>query len=252
MAAPARAQSGPAASPFKYAVFGVERVVLEAHVRIEAGDVGANLGTVRLGPGTRVAGSAAAYSVRVAPGVVARRLFCLFLDGPSKSFCRDVTIPLVTEALPLVQVLPGASEVRVPARGFTAPLEPGAYGTVQVAAHGNLLFKGGRYDVRAMRLGPHARVLCQTECDLAVGGRIRLGADAAVRAAETAHPATLHVEVVGGSHGPAFRAGPGSAFSGVVYAPTSDVILGAGGRYQGSFIGRRVLVRPGAHVRFGT
>jgi hypothetical protein len=54
--------------------------------------------------------------------------------------------------LPLVQVLPGAAEVRVPPGGRAAPLAAGAYARVRVGARGVLVLAGGDYAFRRITL----------------------------------------------------------------------------------------------------
>src|SRR5262249_59485916 len=77
----AGAQSAPPTSPFQYVVFGMERVTIGSHARVEAGEVGTNLGVLSLGAGARILGGASAFEIHVRPGAGARRLNCLFIQG---------------------------------------------------------------------------------------------------------------------------------------------------------------------------
>lgn len=243
------AQSAPPSSPFDYVVFGMDSVTLGPHVRVEAGEVGANLGILSLGAGSRVIGGASAFEIRVRPGARARRINCLFIHG-SKEFCRNVDIPLSSEALPLVQPIPGVLEIRVPRGTFSIPVDAGHYGRIRVERHATLLLEGGSYDARQLILEPNARLSCQTDCQISLSERVRLGARSAVRTANVDPTPVLQINVLGGQRGVPFATGARSRVSGIVYAPTGTVRLGPGGRYQGTFIGRDVVVRSGARLRF--
>jgi len=227
----------------------MERVSIGAHARVEAGEVGANLGILSLGAGARIVGGASAFEIHLRPGAGARRLNCLFIQG-FKGFCRNVTIPLSSETLPLVQAIPGVTEVLVPGGRFSLPVAPASYGRIRVQRKGTLLLSGGAYTARQLLLAPSARLLCQSDCEISVSDRVRLGAGAAVRAANVDPVATLRINVLGPKSAAAVVTGTHSAVSGIVYAPTGAVTLGAAGRYIGTFIGRTVAVRPHAHLRF--
>src|SRR5579885_426021 len=116
-AARLRAQSAPSGSPFDYALFGLSQTRLGPGEEVFSGDVRANVGTVTIGAGARVGGNVAAFSIRLAQGArVARRLFCLFLDGATSTQCRAaVTVPLVA---------PAAAFTWVGTRGCSSPVAP--------------------------------------------------------------------------------------------------------------------------------
>src|SRR5579875_2908965 len=156
-----RAQGAPSGSPFDYALFGLTQTRLGPGVEVFSGDIGANVGTVTIGAGARVA----------------RRLFCLFLDGTTSTQCRAaVTVPLVAPAaLPPVTAAPGRIAVRVAAGRIAGPLGPGAYGRVHLGGHAGLLLTGGTYALRALRLGRHAELVCAAACRIAVLDPVRLG-----------------------------------------------------------------------------
>ncbi len=250
-AARLRAQSAPSGSPFDYALFGLSQTRLGPGVEVFSGDVGANVGTVTIGAGARVGGNVAAFSIRLAQGArVARRLFCLFLDGATSTQCRAaVTVPLVAPAaLPPVTAAPGRTAVRVAAGRIAGPLGPGAYGRVHLGGHAGLLLAGGTYALRALRLGRHAELVCATACRLAVLDPVRLGARAQLSPAPGLPDTALEIDVAAGGSAPAFRTGPGATVTGIVYAPAGGLVLGGQGRYEGSFVGATVRVGADAQV----
>jgi hypothetical protein len=250
-AARLRAQGAPSGSPFDYALFGLTQTRLGPGVEVFSGDVGANVGTVTIGAGARVGGNVAAFSIRLAQGArVARRLFCLFLDGTTSTQCRAaVTVPLVASAaLPPVTAAPGRTAVRVAAGRIAGPLGPGAYGRVHLGGHAGLLLAGGTYALRALRLGRHAELVCAAACRLEVLDPVRLGARAQLSPAPGLADTTLEIDVAAGGPGPAFRTGPGATVTGIVYAPAGGLVLGGQGRYEGSFVGATVRVGADAQV----
>jgi hypothetical protein len=245
-AAATAAQAPP--TPGAYAILGLEDVALGPGVRIEQGDVGANRGEATIGAGARIAGSVAADTIRVHGGARVADLFCRLVIGPERFGCGALASPVVDVAsLPLVQVVPGAADVRVPAHGSTAPLAAGAYAAVRVAARGRLLLAGGDYAVRSITLARRARLLCASACRIAVEGRLVLQGRAILAAAAPldAHAVRIDVERGGAD---AVVTGPGAIVAGSIYAPAGDVVLGSGGRYTGGFVGRSVAVRAGARV----
>ncbi len=245
------AQSAPSGSPFDYALFGLSQTRLGPGVEVFSGDVGANVGTVTIGAGARVGGNVAAFSIRLAQGArVARRLFCLFLDGATSTQCRAaVTVPLVAPAaLPPVTAAPGRTAVRVAAGRIAGPLGPGAYGRVHLGGHAGLLLAGGTYALRALRLGRHAELVCATACRLAVLDPVRLGARAQLSPAPGLPDTALEIDVAAGGSAPVFRTGPGATVTGIVYAPAGGLVLGGQGRYEGSFVGATVRVGADAQV----
>jgi hypothetical protein len=149
--------------------------------------------------------------------------------------------------LSLVQVVPGAAEVRVPPRAASAPLEPGAYGAVRVGARGRLLLAGGGYALRSIAIGPRGRILCAAPCRLAVQERVVLASGARLGVATPLDANGLRIDVEGG-RGAAATTGARAVVVGRLYAPGGDVVLGGGGRYTGGIVGRRVEVGPGARI----
>jgi hypothetical protein len=246
-----RAQVAPASAPFDYAIFGLKQVRLGPGVEVFSGDVGANVGTLFIGPGARVGGNVAAFSIRLAKGArVARRVFCLFLDGTTSVQCRGpVSVPLVpAAALPPVVAAPGRTPVRVAAERIAGPMAAGAYGRVRLGAHAGLLLSGGTYTLRALRLGPHAELVCAAACRIEVLDTVRLSASAQVGPAPGLADTAVEIDIAAGGPVPALRTGPGTAVTGIVYAPAGAVVLGGKGRYEGSFVGATVRVGADAQV----
>jgi len=232
-----------------YAVLGLEDVSLQGRVRVSGGDVGANRGTVTLGAGSRVDGTVAADTIRVRRGARAGDFFCRLMEGSTAIPCGTLTLPVVDVAtLSLVQVVPGAAEVRVPARAVTAPLDPGAYGAVKIGPRGRLLLAGGSYAVRSIAIAPKGRLLCAAPCRLAVQERVTLSPGARLGVVTPLDAHALRIDVEAGGHGAAVTTGAHSALTGTVYAPSGDVVLGGAGRYEGTFIGRSVKVGAGARI----
>jgi len=65
-------------------------------------------------------------------------------------------------------------------------------------------------------------------------------------------PQSVRIDVAGGTNPPAFKGKPRSAVTGTIYAPAGSVRLGKLGSYRGAFVGRDVVVGPGAQVRVGS
>jgi len=228
--------------PGAYAILGLERVTVRAGARIESGAVGAYRGEVRLGPGVRVDGTVAADTIRVAPGARVADLFCRLIVGPERFSCGALSVPVVDlSALPIVQVLAGAADLRVPAAARTAPLAAGAYGAVRVGTRGRLLLAGGDYAVRSVTVATRGRLLCAAPCRVQVEGRIVLRGRALVGPAGPVDGVRLSVE------GDAVVTGPRAIVAGSVYAPGGEIRLGSRGRSTGSLVGRSVVV--GTHAR---
>ena len=248
----ARAVNGPSTTPAGYAVLGLEDVTLREGVRVEAGDVGANVGTVILGRGVMVAGSVAADTIRLVRSARAGQLFCVVIEGPRKFSCQTVSVPIIDPAnLGLVQVLPGAANIDLRPRQRTAPLPAGSYGTVRVGARAFLVLAGGTYTFESIRLRTRSRLLCAADCRLGVEGRVRLGRAAHVGTTTSEGTVSVRIEVQAHGHEPAVVAGPGSTIDAGVYAPAGGVVLGTAGQFTGSFIGRTVTVGPHAQVSTG-
>jgi hypothetical protein len=246
---PAPAEGGPPDDLASYAVFGLEEVRLDAHVALVGGDVGANRGTVRLGARTTVLETAAADTIALARGTRVGRLFCHTLTGPASSPCEPFVGPVIdSNRLPLVQVFPGAADVLVPPRANAVLLPEGAYGLVTVGSLGHLLLDGGNYSMRSLVVRRRASVLCLRRCRLSVQKNVALRARAVLGVVAGLGPEVVRVEVESVDARRAFHARQRSAVAGTVYAPYGDVLLGRRGRYTGTFLGRRVLVRERARL----
>jgi hypothetical protein len=236
-------------APGAYALLGLEDVSLGARARVASGDVGANRGSVALGAGVRVAGAVAADTIRIRRGARAGELFCRLIQGTPDFPCGPLAAPIVDVAtLSLVQVVPGAAEVRVPARAAMAPLAPGAYAAVKVGSRGRLLLAGGNYAFRSIGIAPRGRLLCATPCRLAVQERVVLASGARLGVAAPLDARALRVDVEASGHGAAVTTRPRATVTGSVYVPAGTIVLGGAGRYEGAFIGRSVQVGAGARV----
>jgi hypothetical protein len=232
-----------------YTVLGLEEVRIQERVRLEPGHVGANRGTLHLGARVQIAGSAAADTIRARAGVEAERFFCRLASGPAALTCEPLSIPVVDAAtLPLVQVIPGAAEVRVPAGANATPLAPGDYGVTRVGARGRLTLAGGEYALRSLTIGPRGRLLCAAPCRVRVLERVvvRRRALIAATAPYEARDVDIEIEATAEDH-PVFAA-RSSSVAAEVYAPNGDIALGADGTYEGRFVGRRVRVGARARV----
>jgi hypothetical protein len=233
-----------------YAVLGLEQVTLHERSRIEAGNVGVNRGTARLGRRVRVAGTVAADIIDLRPDVVAGSLFCRILEGTPGASCAAFTAPLVgSDQLQFVNVVPGGADVSVPARASTAPLQPGSYGAVTTGPRSLLLLAGRNYAFRSIALAPHSHLLCAGRCRIQVEERVTVGRRASIGPAVSLTAEDVRVDVEGSGMRPAFTAATRSVVTGTVYSPSGAVVLGRRGRYEGAFVGRTVTVGAAAQVR---
>ncbi len=231
-----------------YAVLGFESVDVRAGVHVASGDVAANRGTVTLGPGARVDGTVAASTVQLARTARVGGLFCDLVEGRVDATCGNVATPVVTATLPLVQVVAGSDAVAVPARAATAPLLPGAYADVTVGAGARLYLAGGHYAVRSLRVRTAGRLLCLAPCAISVREQVRIGRRARLAAGSPADGRLLRIDVETGGPTAAFKAAPGAHVAATVYAPNGSVVLGAGGKFTGAFVGRTMVIRSGAQL----
>jgi hypothetical protein len=245
----ARAVNGPSTTPEGYAVLGLEDATLAQGVQVTAGDVGANLGTVTLRTGVNVTGAVAADTVRISRGARVGGLFCTIIDGPRKFSCAGVPVPVVDPSnFPLVQVLPGAADVRLRPRQRRAALGAGNYGAVRLGTRAALTLAGGTYSFESMKLHHRSLLLCAANCEIGVQDRVVLAGGVHVGGTAADGSIVVRIEVQGGRPHTSFLAGAGSAVEATVYAPAGTVSLGSGGRFTGSFIGRSVTVGSRAHV----
>jgi len=241
----AAAAQQPAPTPGAYAVLGLDDVTVAAGARVASGSVGANRGTVRLGQAARIDASVVADTIRVTAGARAGSMFCRLVVGPARFGCAALSAPIVdVSELSIVQVIPGAAEVRVPARAETAPLLAGAYGDVRVGARGRLLLAGGDYAVRAITIAAGGRLLCAAACRIAVEDRVLLRGRALLGAAAPLDANAVEVSV----ERDGIVAGPAAVIAGSLYAPEADVRLGRSVRFTGRIVGRNVILGTGARV----
>ena len=246
VSAPAAAQT-PA--PASYAILGLDDATLRANVHVEGGDVGANRGEVTLGPGSQVDGKVLAETIRVRGRARAGSLICQLLVGTRRLDCETLATPVVDLAsLEIIQVLPGAADVIVPANANAAPLAPGSYGDVRVGRRGRLLLGGGVYSVRSITIGPRGRILCTGACRISVQENVRLKAHAVIGAVAPLDATGVRVDIEGSGRGKTFTSGARAEVDATIYAPDGDVVLGKNGRYTGAFVGSTVRVGAGSRV----
>jgi hypothetical protein len=186
---------------------------------------------------------------RARAGAQADGFFCHLALGPGAVTCEPLSEPVVDVAtLPLVQVIPGAAEVRVPAGGNATPLDPGDYGTARIGARGRLTLAGGDYALRSLLIGPRGRLLCAAPCRVSVLERVIVRQRALIAATAPYGARDVAIEIEAGGDVPVFAARAPSSVAADVYAPNGDIVLGADGTYEGRFVGRRVRVGARARV----
>jgi len=232
-------------SAFGYAVFGLEEVTIGGGAVVTGNPVGVNVGTLTVRPHARLAAAAAAQ-IAVGGGVRIGKAYCQSIDGHTSVQCLAVALPLVDPGtLGLVQVLPGAASVDAKRGDTLAPLPPGSYGDATLGGGARLTLTGGVYQFRSLALKPHARLLCQADCTVAVRDAVT------VRGGATLGPATKggagRVALNLQATGRALDLGPHARLTGVAYAPSGAIRVGGGGRIDGSLVARAIELRP--HVR---
>jgi len=248
-ARPSAAQQPPALSD--YSVLGLESVTLRPTARVISGAVGAVDGTVTLRRDTRVAGTVVAGTVELAPESRVGRTFCGIVIGRQPlPACNTPPSPIIDPALlPLVSVVPGGTDLIVPARTGIAPVPPGSFDEVFVGRGSLLTLSGGAYSVRTIRVAAGGQLVCSEACRIGVAETIRLGPGAELGARGGLGPQNVRIDVAGGAEPPAFKGRARSAVTGTIYAPAGLVRLGRLGTYRGAFVGTDVIVGGGAQVR---
>jgi hypothetical protein len=235
--------------PASYAILGLDDVVLRPGVRIEGGDVGANRGAVKLFAGARVDGKVLADEIVVHGRPRVGSLVCRLLVGPRRLDCDPLATPVVDlRSLEIIQVVPGAAQVVVPANANAAPLAPGSYGDVRVGRRGRLLLAGGVYAVRSIRIGPRGRILCTGACRVSVQENVRIRPGGIIGAVAPLDAHAVRLDVEGSGRGPSFVSGASTDVNATVYAPDGIVVLGPNGRYSGAFVGETVRVGSRSRV----
>jgi len=247
-----------------YAILGQQRTALRAGVRVGSGAVGTVTGTLVLGNQVQVNGTVAADIVRLGPGASASRFFCRFVilsrgggvvggpvvGGGTLPACRAFTLPLVDPTLLApVAVVPGTTDLRVPALFGSAPMPAATYRDVVVGRGALLQLAGGSYAARSIRVAPTGRLVCVDSCRIGVLERVVLGPRAELGAGTPLRANQVRVDVAASSGQRAFRAGARAATAATIFAPSGTVVLGARGTYRGAFVGRTVTVGPKATAR---
>jgi hypothetical protein len=233
----ARAQETPPADPSAWAVLGRDAVTFGPRSRI-TGPAGVTGGELRLKHAARVSGAAAGESVRLAGAAKVGGLFCILVVGGNAA-CNPPPDPLVDDALlPVVQATPGGQDIDVPRRARRLEVVPGRYRDVTVGGGSELRLAAGVFDVRSVKLGPGARLLCLGNCEVEVRRGFQLGAGARVEAAPGV-AATITLRVQGDNAG-LVKLGARTRLTADVYAPTAEVRIGARTRITGRVVGETV------------
>jgi hypothetical protein len=203
-----------------------------------------------LGRGARVSGMVAGDTIRLAPAVRTGALQCVVLERTNGKSCGAVTLPLVDgTTLPIVQVLSGAEDVRLPARSVRNALPAGRYRRVRIGTKSRITLAGGAYGLRALVLNKGAQLLCEAPCTIDVEDGVSLGRDARLSAAAPLDATAVRVNVdFRGRSRAAFKSAARSVVDATVYAPDGIIRLGTNGRFTGAFVGRAVEVRQRANV----
>jgi len=246
---PAQTATPPELS--RYAILGIAAVTVRAESRVTFGAVGSIEGTLRIGRAARVANIAAAPSVRVGVASHTGTLFCHLVTGPPPlPSCSAFVDPLVDPTLLTpVAVVPGTSDLRLPAHTGTAPIPAASFGDVRVGVGSVLQLAGGTYAARSLRVGRGARLVCASECRIGVLGSVAVGRAATLGAASPSRASSVRLDIAATDGLPAFVARRRSHVSATIFVPTGDVVLGAHGSHRGAFVGRTVVVGPGTTVR---
>jgi hypothetical protein len=236
----------------QYVLLGLEGVTVRAKVRVSAGAVGTVNGSMQLGRSVQVTNAVAAPMVRLGRATRTGRLFCHFVTGPPLlPVCNSFTDPLVDPALLTpVAVEPGEADLGVPPRTGTSPVAAGSFGDVRVGAGSVLQLAGGDYSMRSLRIGPRARVLCNSACRIGVLEvvRLRRGAELGAGVRASANLARIDIALADATR-PAFVARARATLSGTVFAPGGNVVLGPLGDYRGAVVGRTIVVGPRVTLR---
>jgi hypothetical protein len=237
-----------------YSVLGLESVLMKPAARGVSGAVGAVDGTVTLKHDARVAGTVVAGTLELARDTRIGRTFCGIVIGPPPlPACVTPPNPVVDPTLlPPVSVVPGGADLVVPTRTGIAPVPPGTFDEIRVGKGSILTLSGGEYAARSITLAAEAQLLCNEACHIGVAETVKLGPRAELGARGGLSPQSVRIDVAGATKPPAFKAKPRSAVTGTIYAPAGAVRLGKLGSYRGAFVGRDVVVGPGAQVRVGS
>jgi len=250
VAAHAAGAGGLPARAFDYALFGFDDVTLGSGAQVDAGDVGCNLplGRVWLQQRARVAGAVAGDTVRLGRNARAGGVWCRVLEGATSPACGAVTLPLLAD-LPLVQVVPGGVDVKLPRKSLQSGLPSGAYRRIVVGSRSRLSLAGGTYAVSSLEVRRNGQLLCESPCVINVDDHVRLEQSTRLAGVAPLDATAVQVNVEGGFiHRAAFRADQRSVVEGSVYAPEGLIRLGVNGRFRGAFVGKSIEVLQRAHV----
>jgi hypothetical protein len=252
----------PSPCPLSYALFGLKSIRIShlAHVeaRADAGlplatQIGVNQGTIDVARGAVVRGVLASRTIRLQDEQVdlgAIELFCAKRGTPGRFFrCSPLSPPLVAGSLlPQVAVFAGKGLVRPAILAPGKDLPAGRYGRLLVPTGKTMRLGGGTYAFSSVTVGEGATLECVTDCTIAVRFRVSLRPAAQIRSSQqTGGVATVRL-LVQSDRGTTFVTRTAAKITGIVYAPSATVRLGAFGTYIGSFIGRHITIGENATV----
>jgi hypothetical protein len=246
-----RAQgAGVPASPFGFAVFGLDDVQVRDGARPIDGPVGSNNATATIGTNVRVTGAIVGRTIRLRRRAMPSELYCLLLQSDRSGLaCQAVGLPVFDGSLlPGVQVNPGRMGISIPKNGTTAPIPAGDYGRVKIRSGGVLRLAGGSYSFRSINVGPRAQLLCLSPCEIGVADSVTTQKRATLGGSGT--PAEgVRLRIARRGNRTVFSGGKRSTVAAIVYAPGGRIQLRDGGNFVGSFVGKTVSVGKGALVQ---
>jgi len=247
----ARAGTALPSSPFEYAIFALDRVVIGQSAVVDPGDVGVNSssGEVQMRARARIAGSAAAGTI--SPGRNARIDGAMFCNtGPvGAPGCSVLTLPLVdTSAFPIVTVEAGNDDVKLGPK-LATQIAPGKYGKVRLGAKSRLRLEPGVYTFRSIGILRGASLLCDGACTIGVRDTVEVGEGAVLSTTEPVDATQLRIDIqFGAVRRAALRGNARSRVDATVYAPNGIIRLGTNGRYTGAFVAREVEILQRARL----
>jgi cytoskeletal protein CcmA (bactofilin family) len=243
----APAAAAPPSSATAYAVFATSGVEIGAKGRVD-GDVGCLFAEVSLGRGTRATGAAAAPAITLKRGARASGgYFCGTIAG-TEDACSTLPNPLISGP-PIVLAEPGNLNVSASRRAeVTSPLPPGTYGTLTVGTAASVPLAGGTYDFAAIEIRSRGRVECLAACDVRVQRDVRLAQAVRFGAVDGLDPASVTLQVGGLDSKTAVSVKSRARVQGTIYAPSGDVVVGAGARISGAVVGLTVSIGPRARL----
>ena len=247
--APSVVRADPPSDALAYAVFAFQRASIGSKAQVQ-GDAGCLFDELSLGQGTRVAGAAAAPTIRLRHGARASGgYFCSSIDGGGAT-CSTLPNPLV--GAPAIVLVGPVSNADVKADKHTKPTSPlaaGAYGTLEAGTAAEMNLAGGTYQFESIDVGSRGKLLCLAACDVTVRSRVRLGQAARLGAVDSIPASSATIRVAAQGESTALDAKSRSQIRGTIYAPSADVRLGAAAKVSGALVGNTVSVSPRARLQ---